>query len=252
LRPEQWNLPTTAGEWRVRDVVAHLLDADMRRLSFHRDGLPPLAGPFAGPADLLAFLNQLNAEWISATRRLSPAMLLELTERFGSEAARFLARLPPHEPAFWPVAWAGADGMENWMDVGRQYTESWHHQQQIRDAVGARQLNESQWLAPLLSLGVRSIPPALGKISRSEGACVSIRITGSAPSQWSVLRAHDQWELFEGEPAAAPAASLCLDAETAARLWFSARRPQTRERSIACQGDRVLCDGVIGARALMV
>ena len=45
LRPEAWQLPTVAGTWVVRDVVAHLLDTTLRRLSFHRDGMtpPPLA-----------------------------------------------------------------------------------------------------------------------------------------------------------------------------------------------------------------
>ena len=34
-----WHRPTVAGGWLVRDVVAHLLDSTMRRLSFHRDGM---------------------------------------------------------------------------------------------------------------------------------------------------------------------------------------------------------------------
>ena len=33
LSPSQWLQPTGAGQWRVRDVVAHLLDGDLRRLS---------------------------------------------------------------------------------------------------------------------------------------------------------------------------------------------------------------------------
>ncbi len=86
---------------------------------FRRDGLPASTSSFDGYPDLLAYLNDLNAKWISATRRLSPRVLLDLVERYGREAARFLAQLPPHEPAFWPVAWAGEGRSENWMDVGR-------------------------------------------------------------------------------------------------------------------------------------
>ena len=40
--------PTVAGEWRVRDVVAHILDGSLRRLSFHRDGQTPPAPEPAG------------------------------------------------------------------------------------------------------------------------------------------------------------------------------------------------------------
>jgi mycothiol maleylpyruvate isomerase-like protein len=42
LSAEDWERSTLAGAWRVRDVVAHLLDTALRRLSFDRDGrMPP-------------------------------------------------------------------------------------------------------------------------------------------------------------------------------------------------------------------
>lgn len=252
LTPEQWSLPTSSAEWRVRDVVAHLLDSDVRRLSFQRDGLPAEGAPLDTPADLLTYLNQLNALWIRATRRLSPRVLLELVDHFGGQAARFLAALPPHEPAFWPVAWAGEDRSENWMDVGRQYTESWHHQQQIRDAVGAPQLNDPRWLAPVLALGVRALSPALTAIARPEGSAISLIVTGAVQAQWSLIRAGQAWELVEDEVVPDATAVLRLDAEVAARLWFAGRRPQPVEQLVAANGDRALCAAVMGARALMV
>ncbi|MEO6056721.1 MAG: maleylpyruvate isomerase N-terminal domain-containing protein, partial [Gemmatimonadales bacterium] len=41
LTADDWHRPTVCALWSVRDVVAHLLDDDLRRLSFHRDGQPP-------------------------------------------------------------------------------------------------------------------------------------------------------------------------------------------------------------------
>ena len=41
LSGEDWERPTVARQWVVRDVVAHLLDTTLRRLSFHRDGMKP-------------------------------------------------------------------------------------------------------------------------------------------------------------------------------------------------------------------
>ena len=38
LTPADWERPTVAGSWRVRDVAAHLLDVSLRKLSFQRDG----------------------------------------------------------------------------------------------------------------------------------------------------------------------------------------------------------------------
>lgn len=37
LGDEDWHKPTVASAWSVKDVAAHLLDGDLRRLSFQRD-----------------------------------------------------------------------------------------------------------------------------------------------------------------------------------------------------------------------
>jgi hypothetical protein len=47
LPPADWLKPTAAPGWSVKDVVAHLLDTDMRRLSSQRDGFAP--APSAPP-----------------------------------------------------------------------------------------------------------------------------------------------------------------------------------------------------------
>ena len=44
LTPDDWSRPTACALWSVRDIAAHLLDDDLRRLSFHRDGQPPPVG----------------------------------------------------------------------------------------------------------------------------------------------------------------------------------------------------------------
>ena len=43
LAPADWDRPTLAGAWRVRDVAAHLLDGQLRRISVQRDAhlIPP-------------------------------------------------------------------------------------------------------------------------------------------------------------------------------------------------------------------
>ena len=87
--------------------------------------------------DLVAFINQLNASWVAAAKRLSPRVLVDLLEWSGPRVAELFASLPPDGPAHFPVAWAGEERSANWMDTGREYTEKWHHQAQIREAVGA-------------------------------------------------------------------------------------------------------------------
>jgi uncharacterized protein (TIGR03083 family) len=253
LSPEQWLLPTRAGAWRVRDVAAHVLDGQLRRLSYHRDGLPRASPPADDDyASVVAFLNRLNAQWTEASERLSPRVLTDLLDSVGTQAAVFLASLPPHEGAFWPVAWAGESTSENWMDVGRDYTEYWHHQQQIRDAVGAPALVDPRWLTPVIALGVRALPRALADVSRPDGAVVRLEVRGDAGGRWSLVRETGGWALAQGETGHDVRARLHVDAEAAARLWYSGRRSRPARMAATCQGDSALCEAVLAARAVMV
>ncbi|HVQ30488.1 MAG TPA: maleylpyruvate isomerase N-terminal domain-containing protein, partial [Vicinamibacteria bacterium] len=195
-----WNRPTLAGEWTVRDVVAHLVDGDLRRLSFERDGqaIPPPPRPFTGEADLVAFLNELNADWVRVARRLSPRVLLDLLKSTGLQAAALFASLSPESPAFFSVAWAGESSSKSWFDVGREYTERWHHQQQVRLAVGAPLLNEPRWLKPVVDLSMRALPHRYAGTTAPEGASVLVEIRGPSGGVWSLVRRGDAWSLFAG------------------------------------------------------
>lgn len=158
LPDEHWQLPTVAGEWRVRDVVAHLVGGDLGRLSACRDSYTQPSGrPIESYDDVLALINEQNALWVRACRRFSSRVLLELIEESGARAAALMVALPPHERAIWAVSWAGESESEQWLDTGREYTERWHHQMQIRDAVAAPpMLLEARWCRPLLELSVRA------------------------------------------------------------------------------------------------
>lgn len=97
LTPEQWQAATRAGDWRVRDVAGHLLDGDLRKLSFHRDRHPPQPPPEADDAyaGLVAFINALNREGVDWARRLSPRVLLELLRFTGPQVSQLVASLDP-------------------------------------------------------------------------------------------------------------------------------------------------------------
>src|SRR3977135_685640 len=75
MRPGDWSRPTACARWSVKDIVAHLLDTALRRLSYGRDHRAPAPDrPIAPSAELVAYLNRLNAEWVAAARRLSPGV----------------------------------------------------------------------------------------------------------------------------------------------------------------------------------
>src|SRR5882724_8777475 len=77
LTPEEWEWQTLAPKWKVKDVAAHLLDTQLRKLSIVRDGYSPPGPPIT---DLTAFVNRLNQEGVTVYRRLSPPVLVSLME----------------------------------------------------------------------------------------------------------------------------------------------------------------------------
>lgn len=252
LDREDWRRPTVAGEWRVRDVVAHLLDGDLRRLSFHRDGhpVPSSPNPIESQDDLVAFLNALNHAWVEASERLSPAVLVELIEWSGCQVAMFVEGLDPSASARFAVAWAGEDESLNWMDVGREYTERWHHQQQIREAVGRPLLLGQKWMRPLLEMSVRSLLPAYAASDAPVGSEVQIDITGEGGGSWTLVREEHDWTLYEGA-GSTPRSTVQLSTDTAWRLFYNARDFEGMA-GLDVEGDRALAEPFLTARSVMV
>jgi uncharacterized protein (TIGR03083 family) len=251
LDPDEWRRPTRAGAWTVREVAAHLLDGRLRRLSFHRDGHPlvPPDRPIAGFADLVAFLDGLNADWIRASFRLSPGVVLGLLSQAGREEAEFLASLPLEGDAFLPVAWAGQEHSPSWLDIGREYTELWHHQQQIREAVDRPLLEEPRWLGPVLQVSVYALPRAYAEVVAPEGISVLLEVDGPAGGRWALLRSGNRWELVE--PSEPPTAKLRVPEQLAWRVLLKAVDPAEARAASRCEGEPELLEPFFAARAVM-
>jgi uncharacterized protein (TIGR03083 family) len=240
LTPEQWELPTVAGAWRVRDVAAHLLDGMLRKLSRYSS-----ARPLRSYGEIVAFLNELNATGVAYWQRVSPAVLTELLERAGAQAAILVEQLDPHALALHGVAWAGEMQSQNWMNTGRDYTEWWHHQMQIRDAAGAPLLLTARWLAPLLDFSMRALPPAYASTDAPEGTAVSVYIDGEP---WTVRREGGRWVLYEGA-SERPTTKVRLDADTAWRMFYNALRGRA---AVVIEGDPLLAEPLLRTRSVMV
>jgi len=244
-----WERPTIAGSWQVRDVVAHLTDTAFRRLSLQRDRLA-MAGPAPGQ-DFVAFINELNATWIRAARRLSPRVLTELYAEASTALAGFVEGLDLDADAFFAVSWAGEARSRQWLDIGREFTEVWHHGAQIRDAVGAGPFSDPEWLRAVLRIAAHVLPHAYDGLAAPRGTTVAIRVTGPASGAWRLQRDWDRWIAEEGD-AADPTASLTLADEVAWRLFFNALSPADSRALVRIDGDAGLASPLLHARAVIV
>ena len=252
LPAEDWEKPTLAPRWRVRDVAAHLLDGELRRLSMARDGHRMAVPPVTGYGDALALINGLNASGVSYAERLSPVLLTDLLAVTGDWLARYFASLDPEGDAAFPVAWAGESRSTNWMDVAREYSEHWHHQMQIRVAVGAPLLLlNDPWIGPLLDVSVRALPGSYQDVAATDGTAIALAVETDPVREWTLLRDASRWVLVQGA-ARDPAASVRVDVDTAWRLFYNALTVDEAHARVRIDGDAALAKPLLRVRSVMV
>ncbi|MEO8131678.1 MAG: maleylpyruvate isomerase N-terminal domain-containing protein, partial [Bryobacteraceae bacterium] len=158
LTPSEWGAQTIAPKWKVKDVAAHLLDTQLRKLSIVRDGYFGEAPVIQSELDLVNFINRLNQEGVALYGRLSPEVLISLMEFASRASVDFHLSLDPFSPAVFAVSWAGEDQSLNWFDTARELTERWHHQQQIRLAVDRPGIMTRELYHPVLDCFLRALP----------------------------------------------------------------------------------------------
>lgn len=241
LRAEEWLAPTVAGSWTVRDVAAHLLDTSLRRLAMHRDGYAPPLAPDAFANGLGGFVNDINASGVAFARRLSPALLIDLHAHYGPQLADFLASLDPFADAQWPVSWAGDERSPMWFDVAREFTERWHHHQQLRDAVGRAPLFE--FLPPVIDAFVRALPFTYRDLDAVDGTSLVLHVDDAS---WTLLREDARWTLY-ADAIVSPTTSVSISGDAAWRV-FTKQKIDPRAR---IEGDARYADPLLRMVAIV-
>ncbi|GAA3687886.1 maleylpyruvate isomerase family mycothiol-dependent enzyme [Nonomuraea antimicrobica] len=229
LSPQDWAKPTVCPGWDVHDVVGHVLNDYLRRISGGRDG--HAGARFAEGETLPGYLTRVNGEFVQATRQISPELLIELLEHLGHRLDALWASRELEAPADLNVSWAATDvASPAWLDIGREYTEFWVHQQQVRDAVARPGATEPALLAPVLDLFARALPQSLRGHDRPEGTVAELEVLGAAGGRWSAARQEGRWHM--AAPGPEPEARVTMDQDT---FWRLATRgitvEQARDRS---------------------
>lgn len=252
LDDHDWGRPAV-GTWAVRDVAAHLLDTALRRLALDRDRHRPPA-PEQDLSDyqgLVDFLNHLNATWVDAASRLSPRVITDLLAIVDPMVADYFDSLDPAGRANFAVDWAGERESMIWMDVAREFTERWHHQQQIREAVGAPGLDQPRFVVPLLNTLIRSVPRAYESVAAAEDTLTHIVIDDLDDLHWGLLRRAESWSLGRPDPDRESDASIRLPADIAWRLLVKGLDGETAIKHAQLRGDDSLTRPFFGALGIM-
>ncbi|MBB5394655.1 maleylpyruvate isomerase N-terminal domain-containing protein [Mucilaginibacter sp. AK015] len=250
LTPEEWEKQTIAKLWVVKDVVAHLLDTNIRILSILRDGFYGEQPVIKSRQDLLDFLNGLNADWVKAMKRVSPQMLIVLHKITGPLFCDYFKSVDPWGRSAFAVEWAGETESRNWMEIAREYTEKWLHQQQIRDAVNKPGLMTPELYYPFIDIFMLALPHTYRNVLAENGTVVKTTITTDIGGAWFLVRADDAWTLSKKNEVQ-PDTEIMIDPDTAWKLFSKSLRPDQIKDKVIITGNQELGQTVLNMVSVM-
>ena len=250
LTSEQWQRPTLAPKWTVKDVAAHLLDTELRLLSVGRDGYLREQPSISGHADLVEFVNRLNAEGVAVLGRLSAPVLIALLQATSKELCDYVSSLDPFAPAPFGVSWAGERQSPNWFHIAREFTERWHHQQQIRTAVGKPGIMIRELYFPVLDCFMRALPFTYRAVPAADTTLVQINVAGDCGGNWYLYRASPGWRLLT-HPTGTKAADVTIPQEIAWRIFTKGIDRASAAAETQVTGDRALGMHVLSTIAIV-
>ena len=196
LTSEDWEKQTLAPKWKVKDVAAHLLDTEVRKLAAARHGYKPENSKKLSPAKLVTLINSLNAEGVRRYGQLKTDDLIARMETASRESAKYHQALDPFGTAMFHVSWAGEEESANWFDTAREFTERWHHQQQIRLAVNKPGIMTREYYFPVLDCFLRALPFAYRSVAAKPRSLAQFNVSGECGGSWYLLREGGAWTLI--------------------------------------------------------
>jgi hypothetical protein len=243
LSDEQWVLPTESGHWRVKEVALHLLDDDLGWLSRARDH--DRSGLLPRMDDHAAFVRSLDAKneaWVVGAGGLSRRVVVDLLAWSGDEVAAYHDGVDLDGRG--DVLWAGGDVVPAWLDLGRDLTERWVHQQHVRDAVG-QPGDHHRFLPAVLRTFVWAFPHQYAAVA-DDGTTVQLDL--DVGGTWTLTRTRTTWVLDEAV-AARPAATLAMPASVA---WRQLTGLPVDAGDIRADGDPSLLAPLLEVRSIIV
>lgn len=251
LKPDDWYKQTTAPKWLVKDVAAHLLDTNMRDIAAANNYSSTPPQNINSYRDLVDYLNELNAVWVKAMNRISPQQLIDLLETTGPQYHRYLQSLPLFDKARYAVSWAGEDESENWFHIAREYTEKWHHQQQIRDAVGKPGIMHRELFYPCINTFMRALPHTYRNVDAPEDALIKITVSTEAGGDWYIQYQSGKWGMTGNTEGNTPNATIILTPDTSWKLFTKGMTAIDAIAKSELSGDELLTLPLFGMLSVM-
>jgi hypothetical protein len=234
----------------VKDVAAHLLDTQLRKLSLARDGYVAERPDLSKDDGLVDFINRLNAGGVGIFRRLSPPVLIELMRLASQQSIEYHHSLDAFADAIFPVSWAGERKSQNWFDTARELTERWHHQQQIREAVNKPGIMTREFYFPVLDTFMRALPFGYRNVPAAAGSMAQFNVAGDCGHSWFLYRDDEAWTLTVA-PHGKKIAETTIPQEIAWRIFTKGIDRQSALAEMQTEGESEIGQHILNVRAIV-
>ena len=248
LQAPDWERPSPCPGWTVLGLCCHLVGDDLGLLARNRDGFLGTPAPAGSEAEFAAWLDELQAEWVRAARRLSPRLVTDLLRWAGPQISVMFAGEDVRGRTA-SVSWAGPDLVPAWLDQARELSEYWIHRQQILQALGRPSDLRADLAGPVLDALRWAYPYRLAGALARPGDTVSISVTGPLARTWHLVAAETGWQ-FDDRPGPRLAGSLAMNAEQAWRLLTN-NMPAAGQADLRVSGDDAITSILLRTRAII-
>jgi uncharacterized protein (TIGR03083 family) len=249
LAPGDWQRPSPCPGWTFLGLCCHLLGDDLSLLARQRDGYHGTPSPEgAAEAEFVAWLDDMQAEWVRAARRLSPRLVTELLGWTGPLVVETLRGQDPRARTA-RVSWADTGPVPVWLDQARELSEQWIHRQQLLQALGRPSDLRADLAGPVLDALRWAYPYRLKQRPAGPGDTVTIAISGPATRTWQIVATAAGWDCRD-EPGARVVARLSLTTEQAWRLLTN-NLPAAGRAHLRASGDNAITGILLRTRAII-
>jgi hypothetical protein len=210
----------------------------------------------------VTFINRLNAEGVDRYSQLDVSELIALMETGSHESASYYSSLDPFADAMFPVSWAGEQRSANWFHVAREFTERWHHQQQIRLATRRPGIMTRELYSPVLDCFMRALPFSYRDKASAPDSLVQINVDGDCGGRWYLhnrgnyreaptsLHAASAWKLVAA-PCGTRVCEITMPQEIAWRIFTKGISRVEAAQQVRVAGDAELGSHILATIAIV-
>ena len=172
---------------------------------------------------------------------------MEVTQ---SSVIDYYHSLDPWAPARFAVSWAGDDESPNWFHIAREYTERWHHQQQIREAVDKQGIMDEEFFSPLIQTFMMALPHAYRNTTATDGTVVNVKVLRPTNLEWNIIFEQGKW-CFTSAAVSSPDTVIEMSGDTAWKLFTKVFSESPVQEKIKISGNKELGSPIIKMVSVM-